>query len=146
MTEMEAWQMICQSIEKSYGRDDANLQFYQLPAILQKLVGNPAELRAWRIIEESQLHTVVMSAVMRSYRELAQREKEYYSLPADVQKAESWRLPKPVMATLPEPKRQETWAEFDARIAESERAYRERYGIKSGRDIEPLGPGYPKYE
>ena len=24
MTEMEAWQMICQSIEKSYGRDDAN--------------------------------------------------------------------------------------------------------------------------
>ena len=129
MTEMEAFQTISNAVEKAYGKDDALKQFQLLPPILQKLVGTPKQLRDWRVVETAQFQTVVASMIRSSYRELAQREAEYYALPPQIQQNEEWRLATPDTSALPEPTRPETWEEYDARQEKAEEYYREKYGI-----------------
>ena len=147
MTEMEAFQKISNAVEKADGRDEAVQQFRALPPILQKLVGNQKQLREWRLVETQQFQTVVASMIRSSYRELAQREIDYYALPKQLQKHEAWRIAEPVPDTaLPEPKKQESWDDAEARMDADAAAYRKRYGIVSGRYVEPLGEGYPSYE
>ena len=127
MTEMDAWSKIVEAINRSYSKDDANKEFFQLPAILQRIVGSPSQLQSWRLVEVAQLHTVVMSAVLRSYRELVLSEETYHALPADMQKHEEWRLSKPVMDSLPEPKREQTLDEMEDEMDRAAREYREKY-------------------
>jgi len=127
MTEMEAWSKVVDAINRAYGKEDADKQFFQLPAILQKVVGTPSQLRGWRSVDEAQLQTVVMSAVLKSYRELVQREATYHALPTDIQRQEEWRLSKPVMDALPEPKRERTFDEMEAEMDRDAQEYRRKY-------------------
>ena len=137
MTEIEAWSKIVTAINLSYGKDDANQQFYQLPPILQKLVSTPDQLRAWRSVDEAQLQTVVMSTVMRGYRELVQRELTYHSLPAEAQQQAEWQIAKPVMEALPEPKREQTLDEMEDEMDRSAREYREKYLLPELKEFLP---------
>ena len=127
MTEMEAWSRTVDAINHSYGKEDADKQFFQLPAILQKVVGTPAQLRGWRSVDEAQLQTVVMSAFLKSYRELSQREATYHALPTDLQKQEEWMIAKPVMDALPEPKLEKSFDEMEEDDDRAAREYREKY-------------------
>ena len=92
LTEMEAWTIISNAVERSNSREEAQRIFDSLPKIIQRTVGSASKLRAWRSVEDEQFETVIASNCMRSYRTLAQREAGYYALPADMQKEESWRL------------------------------------------------------
>lgn len=127
MTEMEAWSRTVDAINHSYGKEDADKQFFQLPAILQKVVGTPAQLRGWRSVDEAQLQTVVMSAFLKSYREWAQREATFHALPPDIQKQNDWMVAKPVMDALPEPKREKSFDEMEEDDDRAAREYREKY-------------------
>ena len=127
MTEMEAWSRTVDAINHSYGKEDADKQFFHLPAILQKVVGTPAQLRGWRSVDEAQLQTVVMSAFLKSYRELSQREATYHALPTDLQKQEEWMIAKPVMDALPEPKLEKSFDEMEEDDDRAAREYREKY-------------------
>lgn len=76
-TEFEAWAKIKNAI--SYYNATEN--FNNLPAVLQKLVGSPGQLREWALLETKQLETVVQSNFMRSYSARVQQIKEYSMLP-----------------------------------------------------------------
>ena len=129
MTELEAFQKINTAVEKAYGENDALKQFQALPPILQKLVGTPTQLRDWRTVETAQFQTVIASMIRSSYRELAQREADYYALPTQVQKNEAWRIAAPDTTALPEPKQPESIQDMLTRIEAEAKAYRERYGM-----------------
>ena len=137
MTEMEAWSKIVNAIEHSYGKEDADKQFYQLPAILQRAVGDPKMLRSWRLLDTVQLQAVVMSAVVKSYRELLQGEMTFHSLPADIQQQAEWQIAKPVMEALPEPKREQTLEEMEDEMDRSAREYREKYLLPELKEFLP---------
>ena len=127
MTEMEAWARVVDAINHAYGKEDADKQFFQLPAILQKVVGSPSQLRGWRSVDEAQLQTVVMSAFLKSYRELAQREATFHALPPDIQQQNDWMVAKPVMDALPTPKHERTFEEMEDEDERKTREYREKY-------------------
>ena len=76
-TEFEAWAKIKNAI--SYYNATEN--FNNLPAVLQKIVGSPGQLREWALLETKQLETVVQSNFMRSYSARVQQIKEYSMLP-----------------------------------------------------------------
>lgn len=103
MTEMEAWALIRDAVERSGSREEAQQIFDQLPMIIQRTVGSPSQLRGWRMIDDEQFETVTASNCMRTYKVLAQREAGYHALPADMQRLESWRIEQPEQAKLPEP-------------------------------------------
>ena len=84
MTEYEAWNRVREAISNGYY--GADKEFAKLPAVLQRLVGSPNQLRDWATMETETLNTVVASNFMRSYRVRAEREREYLLLPADVKK------------------------------------------------------------
>ena len=131
MTDTEAWQMVTKAIEDATGYNDAIEAFSKLPPILQKLVAEPKQLRNWRTIEPKQLETVVMSTFVRSYRELAQREFEYNTLPADIQEQSGWMVEEPV-AELPAPKPDRTFSALNenqmlSEIEKQEWEYRINY-------------------
>ena len=103
MTEMEAWAVIRDAVDRAESAKEARQIYDQLPKILQRCVGSPSQLRAWRLVTDEQFETVIASNVQRTYRALAQREAGYHALPSDIQQAESWRLDKPKQAELPAP-------------------------------------------
>ena len=101
MTEMEAWMMIRNAVEDSNSREKARQIYENLPPMIKKLC-NPSQLLAWRAVEDEQFETVVCSNVLRSYRVLLNREAGYHALPADIQKAEQWRIEAPKQEKAPE--------------------------------------------
>ena len=82
MSELEAWGYIAKAIKNGYY--GAQAEFDKLPPILQKLVGSPAQLREWALMDVTQIQSVVSSNFMRSYRVMAKRESEMAALPEDV--------------------------------------------------------------
>lgn len=78
MTEMEAWNLIKGAV--SYY--NAKTGFDGLPPLLQKLVGNPNQLREWAVMEAEDVETVVKSNFMRSYTARVRQETERAMLPA----------------------------------------------------------------
>ena len=82
LTELEAWHMV----EKATRRSTyyAEEEFNKLPPVVQKVVGDPSQLRAWASMPEDELKTVVASNFQRSYRGRAQSEREFLALPSDV--------------------------------------------------------------
>ena len=105
LTEMEVWQMVRRAVEDANSYDKAKQIYNALPPIIQRTVGSVSQLRVWRAVSDEQFETVIMSAVCRTYRQLATREAGYHALPADVQQAESWRIEKPEQPELPAPKK-----------------------------------------
>lgn len=82
LTEAEAVSMIMQASRNS--TYNATQEFIKLPPILQKLVGSPEQLRAWAIADSQTINTVVASNLQRSYKVLAERQRERDALPESI--------------------------------------------------------------
>ena len=81
MTEAEAWSLISKAIKNGiYG---CYVEYEKLPPILQRVVGSPEQLSDWAMMTDG-INTVVASNVMRSYRQLVERERFERALPSDV--------------------------------------------------------------
>ena len=118
MTPTEAFQQISLAVSKSYDRESAAKQFNNLPPILRKTVGFPAQLISWRNVSDEAFQTVIMSAIRESYKEFAQREADYHALPDFAKQKEQWRIDAPESVALPQ---SESAKSIDDVIAESYR-------------------------
>lgn len=94
MTELEAWTLVYKAIMDIDSINSARKAFEKLPKIAQDLVGMPEQMLDWKEADGKTLTTVIASNFMRSYKIKAEREASYHALPADMQKAEAWKLPK----------------------------------------------------
>lgn len=82
MTEAEAWGIVAKALRNStYGSRE---EFEKFPPIIKRLVGSPAQLREWGMMDSETVHSVVASNFQRSYKAIAQREREIAKLPPDV--------------------------------------------------------------
>lgn len=111
MTEMQAWGKVRKAISEANGRNEATEAFLKLPPILQKIVCDPSQLRAWRTCSEDTIEGVIASNFQRSYRELAKREAVYYAIPGQLQAEQTWRVDGPAQISLPEPEQPKTITE-----------------------------------
>lgn len=93
-TAMEAWTQVYKGLLDIDGMSSARRLYDSLPPIAKKLIGAPEQLLDWKEADGKVLTTVIASAFMRDYKILAGHEASYHALPADMQKAESWKLPK----------------------------------------------------
>jgi hypothetical protein len=81
MSEMEAWGMVRKAIAN--GNYHSEQEYERLPDALKKVVGSPVMLRQWAMLDISELETVVQSNFMRSYRQVAERQKQIDMLPGE---------------------------------------------------------------
>ena len=82
LPETEAWALVSRAARNgAYG---AEKEFAKLPLLVQSAVGNAQQLRAWAVMETQEVETVVASNFMRTYRQLAARQKEQELLPGSV--------------------------------------------------------------
>ena len=82
MNELEAWALVNRAAQNSaYGAEE---EFARLHPIVQRLVGSPNQLRAWAMMDEDAVSSVVASNFQRSYRAEVAKQKELLSLPSDV--------------------------------------------------------------
>ena len=82
MTENEAWALVAKAICNGiYGYQE---EYAKLPPAVQQAVGEPEQLKRWAVMEESEVGSVVASNFQRSFRQIAQRERELAKIPADV--------------------------------------------------------------
>lgn len=84
MTESEAIGRILEATRNSaYNSVE---EFKKLPPMLQRLVGTPAQLRAWALCDSETVNTVISSNLQRSYKVLAERERELTALPDTIKR------------------------------------------------------------
>ena len=82
LTEAEAWGIVAKALRNStYGSRE---EFEKFPPVIKRIVGNPAQLREWSMMDSETVHSVVASNFQRSYRTILQREREIAKLPPDV--------------------------------------------------------------
>ena len=82
LTEAEAWGIVAKAIRNSaYG---AREEFEKFSPIIKRIVGSPSQLREWGMMDSETVHSVVASNFQRSYKAIAQRERELAKLPPDV--------------------------------------------------------------
>ena len=82
MTEQEAVNLILKACSNSIY--NAQAEFDKLPPVLQRLAGSPNQLREWALMESDVVNSVVSSNLMRSYRVVAEREKQQQALPSSM--------------------------------------------------------------
>lgn len=82
MTEQEAVALVLEATRN--GTYDSEKEFDKLPPVLRRLVGSPAQIKEWAVMEAATVQSVVASNLQRSYREIAKREKEMLTLPSDI--------------------------------------------------------------
>lgn len=81
-SEAEAWSKISKAVRNGiYG---AKEEYDKLPPTLRRIVGSPAQLREWAMLDSETLHSVVASNVQRSFRAISTQEQETAKLPKDV--------------------------------------------------------------
>lgn len=79
MTEQEAVNLILKACSNSNYNSES--EFNKLPPVLQRLVGSPNQLREWAMMDSQVLNSVVSSNLMRSYKVVAERERQTKALP-----------------------------------------------------------------
>lgn len=81
-TALEAWGLVKKALRNSdyYPQEE----FGKLPPLVRHMVGNPAQLREWSLMDSDTVNSVIASNFQRSYREAAEQEREYEALPPDV--------------------------------------------------------------
>ena len=78
MTDLEAWELVRRAISNSgYHADE---EFQKLPELVQKAVGNPANLREWATMDIETVNSVEQSHFIRAYRSVVSREKDLQKL------------------------------------------------------------------
>ena len=78
LTELEAWEMVRRAISNSNYNSDK--EYEKLPALVQKAVGNPANLREWAMMDIDTVNSVEQSHFIRAYRSVISREKDLQKL------------------------------------------------------------------
>lgn len=83
-TEAEAWNRVAAAVKNGiYGAEE---EFQKLPAECRRIVGDPAQLRQWAMMDADVVHSVVASNFQRSYRAVRARERELQKLPQEVRR------------------------------------------------------------
>ena len=83
LTEQEAINLITKACKNgNYGSEE---EFNKLPPILQRLVGSPRQIKEWALMDKDAFNSVVTSNLMRSYRVMAERERQHQALPGNIQ-------------------------------------------------------------
>ena len=104
MTELEAWCLVAKALRNSsYG---AKEEFEKLPPIVKRIVGTPVQLREWGMMNSETVHSVVASNFQRSYKAIAQRDREIAKLPPDVKALVGKLTEGKKLDALPEKKRE----------------------------------------
>lgn len=102
MTEAEAWGIVAKALRNSaYGSRE---EFEKFPPVIKRIVGSPSQLREWGTMDSETVHSVVASNFQRSYKAIAQREKELAKLPPDVRVLVGKLADAKKMEALPEKK------------------------------------------
>ena len=81
MTELEAWGFVKKALRNSAYNSGA--EFEKLPPVIQRLVGSPAQLRSWAMLEDG-TDDYIAGQFQRSYKSRAEIERENMSLPPSV--------------------------------------------------------------
>lgn len=84
VSENEAWSIVSRALRNS--TYNSKSEFDKLPDAIKKAVGSPNMLYQWAT-DENFNESVVSSNFMRSYREVAKRQREYDLLPTSVKQA-----------------------------------------------------------
>lgn len=80
--EIEAWRLVSRAVRNGlYG---SQKEFDKLPPIVQQAVRDPGQLRAWAMLPEDELHTVVASNFAKTYRIMEQRRRMDSMLPSEI--------------------------------------------------------------
>lgn len=82
LTEVAAWALVSKAISNSIYNSVE--EFNKLPQTVRNTIGNPAVLREWAFMDESEVYSVVSSNFMRSYRARKATEKETAKLPSSI--------------------------------------------------------------
>jgi hypothetical protein len=82
LTELEAWSMVYKAICNS--TYNAEREFEKLPEIVQKAVGNPANLREWASMDLDAVQSVEQSHFIRVYRAEVEKSKRIDVMPSEV--------------------------------------------------------------
>ncbi len=82
MTESEAWARVARATADSLYNSAE--EFAKLPDTIQRVVGSPAMLREWAMMDAETFHSVAMSNFMRSYRARTCYVRENMKLPPAV--------------------------------------------------------------
>ena len=77
MTEMEAWHLV----KKAMNTSDFVSAFRSLPPAIRRVVGSPDQLKEWAYMDIETVNSVIQSNFMRSFKTVAEREREYAKLP-----------------------------------------------------------------
>lgn len=102
MTEAEAWGIVAKALRNSaYGSRE---EFEKFPPVIKRIVGSPSQLREWGMMDSETVHSVVASNFQRSYKAIAQREREIAKLPPDVKALVGKLADGKKLDTLPEKK------------------------------------------
>lgn len=109
-TEMEAWNLVVKAASNGcYGADE---EFRKLPKDIQEIVGSPAVLREWSMMDADEFNTVIGSNFQRSYKAKAESRRVYGMLPSSIlqslPKVEEKKLVQGVVA-LPDIKEEEDY-------------------------------------
>lgn len=78
INELGAWALVRQAISNS--AYNAEAEFAKLPPMIQKAVGNPANLREMAMMDMDTVNSVEQSHFMRVYRATVEREKTRLTL------------------------------------------------------------------
>lgn len=79
--ELEAWALVSKALSNGYY--GANEEYEKLPPLVQKAVGNPANIREWAQLDFKAL-SVIQSNFERTYRAVAKREDEVSRMPSQI--------------------------------------------------------------
>ena len=79
---LEAWAMVSKAIRNGYyGAED---EFAKLPALVQKAVGSPMNIRNWSQTDMKSIETVVMSQFLSAYKAECSRSSALGMIPDSV--------------------------------------------------------------
>lgn len=100
MTEQEAWACVSRALRNGlYGAAE---EFQRLPEAVRRMVGSPAQLREWAMMDTDTLNSVVASNFQRSYRARAKSTREMLATPECVRRAMAQLAEGLAMLELPE--------------------------------------------
>lgn len=83
VSEYEIWEDVRKAVcgDALYNPEKA---FNSLPAIAQKIIKSPSQLKQWATMDSGEFETVVASNFMRSYKTALAQQKAVNSMPNDV--------------------------------------------------------------
>lgn len=74
MGELEAWALVRKAVGNSGYHNEE--EFLKLPPLVQKAVGNPANLKEWALTDTDTVDSVIQSHFVRNYRAAVQRAND----------------------------------------------------------------------